>query len=469
MQTARLDWEQRKLETQRRFKRYEVPILVCTHSFGMGIDKPNIRFTLHSMLPRSLEEFYQQAGRAGRDRSHSRCMVIFADDQPGLADELLDTERTPLEEIAARAAMVPRDSRGDAVRNTWFLTNNFLGRDLEKKLLRHVIWQILLPNLGAHPGDRVTFDIPFTALPIGLLQRDMNEEVSYDAQLTALEKALYRLLLVGAITDYMKDYTARKFLIDLRGVGPQDIYATLEAYLRRYATEGEVKSFFPGDRKGTYEDAAYECGCALVDYIYETIEKRRRRAIGQMLQTARDGAALGTEKFREQLLAYLEESEFTKPIVELSSRIEPQEWFDVLSRVTGVDGITKLLGACRRQLEESPSHPGLLLLAGLCRTASQNPQQGPQDLRGGVIVLRRDCPDVQQRLWIAMQVAAHAERLIPSRLDVVLQAILEGDSSLDLARFCYARAGTDSDAHHLTALLLAHGLLEVIRTNPEAA
>src|SRR4051812_34977323 len=94
--------------------------------------------------------------------------------------------------------------------------------------------------------------------------------------------------------------------------------------------------------------------------------------------SARETSKLaGDRKFREQLLAYPEESEFTKPVAALARRIEAAEWFEVLGRVQGVDGITKLLGACRRQLEESPSHPGLLLLAGLCRTASPDPQQGP--------------------------------------------------------------------------------------------
>ena len=220
----------------------------------------------------------------------------------------------------------------------------------------------------------------FTVLPDDLLQRDSHHRVSYDERVTGLEKALYRLLSVGAIADYMKDYTQRKFQVDLKGVEPQMIYAHLESYLRRYATEGEARLFLPREVKSTYQDAASECGCALINFIYATVEKRRRRAMEQMLQAARDAVTFGLENFRQQLLVYLEESEFTNPVAELTTRIDPGEWFDVLSRVTGLDGIMKLLGACHRQLEESPSHPGLLLLAGLCRTASPSPQEGSQDV-----------------------------------------------------------------------------------------
>jgi len=454
-----LEWEREKLEKQRCFKRDELRILVCTHGFGMGIDKPNIRFTVHAMLPRSLEEFYQQCGRAGRDRSSSRCVIIFSDDQPELADMLLDTERTELEDIETQAEQIPRANRGDAIRNTWFLTNNFLGRDIEKTLLDHVVSTILAPGLRTYVGDTIGIDIPFAALPGRLLR----ERVDEDAKVKALEKALHRLLSVGAIADYMKDYTRRIFTIDLAGVGADTIYHKFEEYLRRYATEGEVRLFVPRERKQSYRDAALDCSSALIDYIYATIEKRRRRAIGEMLLTARKAAVEGSQKFRADLLSYLEESEFTKPISELVTREDPVEWFQVLSRVEGIDGITKLLGACRRQLEESPSHPGLLLLAGLCRIASPYPYQGYSDLRASFISLVRRDGRTQDRIKVACDVVAQTERLVPSRRDLVLQAMLEGDSSLEMARFCYRQAGPDSEVQHLAILMLAHGVFETIR------
>jgi RecQ family ATP-dependent DNA helicase len=466
---SKLEWEQHKLDVQRRFKQDESPILVCTQGFGMGIDKPNIRFTIHAMLPRSLEEFYQQAGRAGRDRQNARCIIFFADEQQGLADELLDTERTQLEEIEQRANFISMKARGDAIRNTWFLTSSFLGRDAEKAIVRHVVASILCPRLSGYQGDLQQVEVAFGALPDSLFKPERNGRVKGETKIAALEKAIYRLLLVGAVSDYTKDYGKRRFEVEVRTVVPEMIYSELEAYLRRYATEFEVAHFLPARGATDWSDAATSAASALIEYIYATVEKRRRRAIGQMLQTARDAAQASSSparnaRFREQLLAYLEESEFSKPVETLAGRVHPQEWFDVLGQVQGMDGVTKLLGACRRRLEESPSHPGLLLLAGLCRTASPYPDQGPLDIRSSFIALQRHFPDKAHRVWVAERATESIRRLARSQVDVVLQAVLEGDPSLAMARFCYQHASEGAEAHEAALGRMVAGLIKTLRT-----
>jgi len=456
-----LDWEQVKLETQRRFKRNEIPILVSTHAFGMGIDKPNIRFTIHGMLPRSLEEFYQQAGRAGRDGKDSRCVIVFCDDQQGLADELLDTERTSLEEIAQKAASVSPKNQGDAIRNTWFLTSNFLGREQEKRLLRHVLEESLLPHFPEHIGDSIEHAISFYALPYKLLKEmGRKGKIRKNDRETALEKVLYRLVILSGIDDYMKDYSSRKFHTRLRNKDKREVLGALETYLRRYSTEGEVVRYLDFPEPADFRDSVLRSAYALIDYIYDTVEKRRRRAIGQMLQVTRSASELGAKSFREELLAYLEESEFSAPVSEMAARVDPNDWFRILEAVTGRDGITKLLGACRRQLEEFPSHPGLLLLSGLCRSIGSNPEPAYVDVRSGLIALDREIPYPIRRREILEAYLDEVERLVPSQIRRFERVALEADPTRETARMIYGRGDSDLDTRLLCLRILMTGVVQ---------
>ncbi|TGG93087.1 MAG: RecQ family ATP-dependent DNA helicase [Aphanocapsa feldmannii 277cV] len=69
-----------KKDVQRRFIAGELRVIAATNAFGMGIDKPDVRLVIHADIPGSLENYLQEAGRAGRDRDPARCVLLYATD-----------------------------------------------------------------------------------------------------------------------------------------------------------------------------------------------------------------------------------------------------------------------------------------------------------------------------------------------------------------------------------------------------
>ena len=353
----RSEWDSEKRSNARAFKLNDAPVLVATKAFGMGIDKPNVRYTVHFGMPSSLESFYQEAGRAGRDRKPARCLVLFSEYDPKRSDDLLDPG-IDLETLEQRFknADQNRQSGDDVTRALWFHLRAFGGARNDVDEIKGVLDRF---------DDLSTSHI--ANIPFGT-----------DEQRQRREKAIYRLLRVSVISDYEVDFGGRTFTVHVREFDLDRCRSALLDYVHAAQPAKGVPlskrlEAISGDDP---RKAALSLGTTLVEFTYDVVERSRRRMIQEAVQLARH--AQHDAEIRSRLLDYLQEglgAGYVDQLLE-SNEIDLGAWCDLIEKPQTPVDAGELRGLCIRALESYPDHPGLLLARAvaesMCRDRDDN-------------------------------------------------------------------------------------------------
>lgn len=370
------EWDKQKAQTQRDFinqrSAESFQILVATSAFGMGIDKPSIRKVVHYLSPQSPEAYYQEVGRAARDREPAVAVMLFSDEASETTDKVLSPE-TEIDDARKIHGSLKRGMPvGDFLTTFFFHASRFSGVDEEVK---KVVQGLNAIKFLVDKGNSV------------VLKYDPSKiSTSWNAQ-GPLEYSLVRLIHLGVVSDYTKNFNAKTFEVT---VSPQwtqsrtsedsyrDLFLeTFESYVKRYETRRVAPLVKELTEAVTFEQIEVASITAIIKYLYSQIERRRRTSTRTMLELAREGITDIAEA-RKRLLFYLQASDKFTHDLELLAKTEngATTWTKIARSVEAPVDVDELRGAAARVLESYPTHPGLLFLSAITR---RNPSDGEKE------------------------------------------------------------------------------------------
>jgi RecQ family ATP-dependent DNA helicase len=329
-------------EIQRKFKNNELALLVATKSFGMGIDKPNIRYTVHFSMPPSLEAFYQEAGRAGRDHQLAVCALLFSE---GIDKDLM----------------------------RYFHEESFPGEKKEKGVL-YLLLPKIEPDQGSHSNSEKTLE----SMAIGEARwtiRIRLTGIGRSKQETF--KAIYRLSVVGAVDDYTIYYHKKYIEATITKHSDDEYVKILTKYVSRFMSRKEAKQVPDKIMQRKGNTVLQKCLGYLIWFVYDRIKKRREEALDVMEQAAKVGAYPNenTEKTKDECTSDFSDfvynyfdSFYTPELREKLYDYDLDLVWQYIDEVNGEPSPTKnLRGSCDRLLEQNPYNAALLLLRAYAR------------------------------------------------------------------------------------------------------
>jgi ATP-dependent DNA helicase RecQ len=365
-----ISYSKYKLDVQLKFKKNKVHLLVATKAFGMGIDKPNIRYTIHYAIPSSLEAFYQEAGRAGRDKKKAYCYLIFSESRPDYTNKLLDTDRSSTEMHREYSKL--EKVRDDVFTQLFFHLDSFIGEEEETELVFDFFTKIY-PNIEELDKNGCGY--------IVVSSKDNEESSDSEEGDKTFDKILHRLTILGIVEDYTIEYEKngqdeesfiRKYEIKVKKLSPSEVKNNLIYYFERYKSQDEVDNYLTdledlSKSKGGLDEYK-EYISQLIEFIYSEIEKQRRRALATMIEVARK--AQNNHEIKEYILNYFEESTFTKDLMKLQKEFNIERINEIAGKIEAeknIDRLKNLYGNIQRFLESAPDNPAFYLLSTLDR------------------------------------------------------------------------------------------------------
>jgi ATP-dependent DNA helicase RecQ len=197
-------------QMQREWLDGERQVLVATNAFGMGIDKPDVRFVVHCACPDSLESYYQEAGRAGRDGRKSRCVILYHFADRRTREWFIDNEAMTVGDVERAFGQIRRhaDTENTAkLPKSWGMALDW--SDMKGRLALGELERADLIKRVAQTGDAIVLTLARPDFP-----PDSRRQIAADLAKQRAE----RLRRLDEIVDYCKTpHCRRRTILDYFG------------------------------------------------------------------------------------------------------------------------------------------------------------------------------------------------------------------------------------------------------------
>ncbi len=320
-----------KVQIQNDFLDGKITLLSSTKAFGMGVNKEDLRFTVHYELPWSTEAFYQEAGRAGRDNKPADCYILFAPQSFGqqtYVEEAFQQSTTP-ERI--KTMVSSHLLQGDLSTIFFLWGGNNKGVQTDCDMVRELLMRINQTEPTIDQGKEC-----YTLKADSEEKSDENALHPQNLTKSRLELALYRLKLLGVVSDWMVDwrgYDTTFFDVYLEDeISAQTLEDHLIAYYSKYNSSIDLVDT-PCSSPWMYPETdllsiVLYYAEKLIAWTYDHIIYSRRQATYNILNFCRNYK--DPESFRRQIDNFLRISEET---IVLNGILENKDlwilWFQI--------------------------------------------------------------------------------------------------------------------------------------------
>lgn len=362
-------FDEYKKQVQNEFKRNEFSLLTATKAFGMGVNKGNIYYTFHYGIPGSMESLYQEAGRAGRDKSKfiskkARCYVLLSKSENEDALSQVWERSTTLSQIHA----LTKKLNGDINTNLFLFS---LGLDVIKDE-----FEIINKLFSTYASSNVK-NVHVEGQAIGYNK-------------ARIEKAIYRLSQLGIIEDWTitNFFGGGIFEVDFGNYNANSIKQSLLNTIKKYDNEFSFEVISTDDKYSVYRKIlnapeSYsefdKLVLILLQWSYDNFAYNRRQSLKNIYENCCDFADghISSQEFKTRLENYFKFSQTSYVLQHVAENGKDFErWFEAFyqidNNIVTDKFITKrqqesLRDNLSRFLESYMYNTGLDLISGLLR------------------------------------------------------------------------------------------------------